>query len=250
MKRPIRRNRNVFRFMDLPRELRNRIYADAIDRMEPFNSSISHRFNSRLPMLNRQINREASSVMHAIPDLAFWIDSFESLTNLPSRLQKAETMPSFKTCRLDFFPIKWSVLEGQGNDNLPDVRCLPHGRFRKALSLVAEQLSAMTNVEVLEIGYFSTLPITGKDYKFWPDDIMDSFRVLRGFKDVTIKGDLEKSYAEQLGALMRQPREATRDKYRVGQKELESQSRLESNLLSSMTLSTNLVNGSRLLVRQ
>ena len=249
MKRPIRRNRNVFRFMDLPRELRDRIYAEAIDRMEPFSSPVSHRFNSRLPMLNRQVNREASSVMHALPDLAFWIDSFEHLTSLPLKLQKAEKMPSFKRCRLDFFPIKWSLLEGKDNDDLSDVGGLPYGRFRKALSLVAEQLSTMTNISELEIGYFSTLPITGMDCKFWPDDIMDCLRTLRGFKHVTIKGDLEKSYAEQLTALMQQPREATRDQYHMGQKELENQGRMESNLSLSKTLSTNPVKGHRLLVR-
>lgn len=210
MKRPLRRNRNVFRFLDLPLEIRNHIYADAIERIKPFDSPVSHKFNSGLPLLNHQVYREASSIVYAIPDLAFCIDSFESLTILPLKLKRAEVMPFFKTCRVDFFPINWSLLEGDGDYDLPDHRCLPYGRFRKALSLVAKQLSTMPNVEELEIGYFSTLPITEMDYKFWPDDLTDCFKVLRGFKKVTIKGDLEKSYAKQLAALMKQPRQARR----------------------------------------
>ena len=208
MKRPLRRNRNVFRFLDLPQEIRNHIYADAIEPAKPFDSQVSHRFNSGLRLLNHQVNREASSIIYAIPDLTFWINSYESLTDLPLKLQEAEVVPFFKTCRLDFFPIHWSLLEGDGDYDLPDHRCLPYGRFRKALSLVTKQLSIMPNVEGLEIGYFSTLPIAEMDYKFWPDDLMNCFKELRGFKKVTIKGDLEKSYAKQLATLMKQPRQA------------------------------------------
>ena len=199
-------------------------------------------------MLNRQVNGEASAVMYAIPDLVFWIDSFEALTNLPVKLKKAGTIPSFTRCRLDFFPIKWSLLEGKDDHDRTDLKSLPYGRFRKALSMVAEQLSIMPNVEELELGYLGTLPITGMGYKFWPDDMMDCFKVLRGFQEVTIKGDLDKTYAEQLAASMKQPKEAVNDQYHVGYKGQEQQDLVGNSLLLSKTLPTVPVNGRRDLI--
>ena len=231
MKRPLRRNRNVFRFKDLPQELRNHIYADAIDRVNPFDFPVSHRFNSGLPLLDHQVNREASAIMYAIPDLAFWIDSFQALIDLPLKLKKAAAMPDFKRCRLDFFLIKSKLLEGEDDSDLPDLRCLPYGKFKKALSLVAKQLTTMPNVEELEIGYLSTLPINGMDHKFWPDNLMDSFKGLRGFKEVSIKGDLEKSYAKQLTGLMRQPRETQKYRCRETHTDRESQDRTKNNFV-------------------
>lgn len=184
MKRPIRRNRNVFRFKDLPEKLRNRIYAEAIDRTNPFEFPVSHRFNSRLPLLDRQVNREASTILFAIPNLAFRIDGLEALTSLPLKLKKAEAMPLYRTCRLEFFLMKWNLLDGKDDHNLMD---LGWGRFKKALSLVAEQLSTMPKLEELQIGCFGTLPITGTEHELGPDDLMDCFQILRRFKHLTIE---------------------------------------------------------------
>ncbi len=184
MKRPIRRNRNVFRFKDLPEKLRNRIYALAIDRTNPFEFPVSHRFNSRLALVDHQVNREASAILYAVPDLTYWIDSFDALMNLPLKLKKAEAMSFYKICRLDFFLMKWTLLEGKDEYNLPDLKC---GRIKEALSMVAEQLSTMRHLEELQIGCFGALPTTGMEYKLDPDDIMDCFKTLRGFKNLTIK---------------------------------------------------------------
>lgn len=184
MKRPIRRNRNVFRFKDLPKELRNRIYANAIDRTNPCEFPVSHGFSSRLPLVDRQVNREASTILYAIPNLAFRIDSFEALTNLPLKLKKAEATPLYKICRLDFFLMRWNSLEGKEGYNPTDLK---YARFKKALSLVAEQLNTMPKLEELQIGCFGTLPITGTEHKLGTDDLMDCFKMLGGSEHLTIK---------------------------------------------------------------
>lgn len=184
MKRPIRRNRNVFRFKDLPKELRNRIYANAIDRTNPYEFPVSHRFNSRLPLVDRQLNREASTILYGIPNLAFRIDSFEALTNLPLKLKKAEAAPLYKTCRLDFFPMKWDLLEGKDDYNPTDLSC---ARFKKAFSLVAEQLNTMPKLEELQIGCIGTLPITGTEHEMGTDDLMDCFKMLGGIEHLNIQ---------------------------------------------------------------
>ena len=236
MKRPLRRNRNVFRFKDLPRELRNHIYADAIDHTTPSEFPVSHRFNSNLPLVDRQVNREASSIMFAIPDLVFRIDGYDALSNLPAKLKRAEIVPSFKKCRLDFYVIRWGLLDGKFDSGLPALACLTNGDFRKALASVAEQLTAMPHLEELEIGYFSTLPRTGTEYKFWPDDLVDSFGVLNGFREVTVKGDFEgdlrRSYVKQLKSMMIEPTRAEKNR-RCESMDQKSHDRVDGNSIST-----------------
>ena len=217
MKRPLRRNRNVFRFKDLPRELRDQIYADTIDRTTSLEFQVSHRFNSKLPLVDRQINREASSVIYAIPDLVFQIDSFDALNNLPLRLKRAELVPSFQKCRLDFFVTRRGLLDGKIDSGLPALRCLPDGNLRKTLSAIAQQLTNMPYLEDLEIEFCSVFPKTDTEHRSWPEDLVDCFGVLRGFKEVTIKGDFEGGLGigdvRQLESLMTQPRVAKKDRH-------------------------------------
>lgn len=189
----------VFRFLDLPPEIRNKIYSMLMWETSPArfrDRQLSHHFEIRVLLLNRQIMSEAIDVFYRKLTLSlrfeFWAREWYELC--------FAQWPNLRRCkvRISFEQIVAIHFKGKSSWS---------SHFRSGLQGLATGLGKLDNLEVLEIEYSSlSSSVDPASAKLCPDDVLDCFKNLRGLKRVKIVGDLEKKYSLELTAAMKLPK--------------------------------------------
>ncbi|MCJ1469703.1 hypothetical protein MMC07_008344 [Pseudocyphellaria aurata] len=189
----------VFRFLDLPPEIRNKVYSMLMWETSPSSfrdRKLSHHFEIAVLLLNRQITAEAIDVIYRNLTLSlrfeFWAREWYEHCFAP--------WPNLRRCKIRISFEQIVALHFKGTSSWTS-------QFGPCLQGLATGLGKLKNLEVLEIKYSSlSSSVDPASAKLCPDDVLDCFKNLRGLKRVKIVGDLEKEYSLELTAAMKLPK--------------------------------------------
>lgn len=195
----------VFRFLHLPAEIRNQVYGQLTWETDPnlvlHKANVSHRFDIAILLVNRQVTAEAIDIFYQQLTLRLRLEYWEAgwfqtwLAPYPN-LRRIGVQVSAR----DFDEMTVVYYAASSSDSA----------FRRCVRGLRDGLGKMRDLEVLEIEYvsFSSISERGR-FKLCPDNVMECFKSLRGLKKVSIVGDLDEEYAQEIVAAMTLPKSST-----------------------------------------
>lgn len=202
-----------FRLMDLPGELRNRVYLHMLTPtvcLKDLTGRTSDWFNPAILSTSRQLNSEASHVIHD-QQIIVLVDAMAMACHRNGS-HKLPQKSRFARCKVDIdLSDPRLTIASEPKIHYTDSR----KSVAEMVHMLVENLKGMTFLEELHLsckrikivgrtydvaGFF-----TDKDTPLFPDQTMDCFRKLKGLKKIVIEGDLGETYVAGLLKCMNKP---------------------------------------------
>ena len=199
----------TFRFLDLPGELRNRVYFHMLRPvacLKDLTGYTSDWFNPAILGTSRQIYYEASSIIYkhqitVVVDPMAMACCIKGLHRLPQKSR-------FRRCGVD---IDLSDPRLTAGAQIKTLEIDPKKKVTDIIHLLVEDLKEMKFLEQLHLSCKRTTYVirprdhTGFAIPIFPANTMDCFRKLRGLKKIVIEGDLGEKYVASLLKYMNKP---------------------------------------------
>ena len=202
-----------FRLLDLPGELRNRVYLHMLRPtvcLKDLTGQVSDWFNPAILCTSRQINAEVSSVIYK-QQITVVLDPM-AMACCKKGLHKLPEKSRFTRCGVD---IDLSDPRLTMVDRDVTVTLDAGIKVAEMVHLLVEDLKEMRFLEELHLScrratlLKCTLDDAGfaihEDTLLFPDSTMDCFRKLKGLKKVVVEGDLGGEYVAGLLRYMNKP---------------------------------------------
>lgn len=179
----------VFRFLELPGELRNMIYVHMLRpriSLKDLTGKTSDWFNPGILCTSRQIHSESSSAIYN-QQIAVLLDPM-AVACYQRGLHKLPKKSQFKRCWIEIDMSDPRLVKGRtGKTSLNT--SIPRGDFR----LLVEDLESMKSLEELRLSCKWITCLEDKVSSSWSQNIsnndMDCFRKIKGLKKIVIEGD-------------------------------------------------------------
>lgn len=216
-----------FRFLDLPGELRNRVYFHMLRPvvcLKDLTGYTSDWFNPAILGTSRQVHYEASSFIYK-NQITVLVDPMAMACCIKA-LRKMPEKSRFRRCRVEVDLSDPRLTMGAPIKTLTPRRSItgvrvkildfdPERRVAEIINLLVEGLKEMRFLEELRLSCKRTTFVFRKvDHlgfailvkaPIFPNSTMDCFRALRGLKKVVIEGDLGDDYVASLLEDMNKP---------------------------------------------
>ena len=197
--------RGTFPFLDLPRELRDKIYVHLLEptvNVKDLTGQTSDWFDPAVLGINRQLHSEASIAIYG-KQINVALDPM-AMACYKTGVYKMPEMSGFKRCRIDIDFSDPRLTRFRHKTTQHDRR----KAVQDIIHLLVEGLKRMKSLEEIHISckrvtVSNRSSTTKGDMLLFPDSTMDCFRKLKGLKKITIDGDLDGAYIDDLLTYMR-----------------------------------------------